>query len=99
MKWLFAKVLYGLAAVLGIGVFVIGFFAYFVRSYDPSTAQLYRDGLGRALELTPWFVRFIFGSDSLWAGWGWFAADFVWFWGGILIAFGLFSLGSELEGK
>ena len=83
-----------LAGLVAIGVFVVGFLAYFVFSLDPSTHQQV-DGLGRALEPSPWFIRLIFGQERLWPGWGWWLTDFVWFWGGLGIAYGLFQLGER----
>jgi len=62
------------------GGLVLGFLAYFVRSFDKTTGT-WSDGLGRTLEAAPLVARFIFGTDSLWAGWGYFALEFLAFWG------------------
>lgn len=81
---------------LGVGiiisVFVVGFIAYFVFKFDPGTGTTY-DGFGRHLTESPWFVRLLFSEDRLWAGWGWFLADMVIFWGGIGIGSWLATFG------
>lgn len=75
-----------LVAWLGVtligAVFVGGFLAYFVSSFDPQTKTMF-DGVGRPLSESPVLMRFIFGQERLWAGWFWFLADMVIFWGGI----------------
>jgi hypothetical protein len=73
-------------------VFVAGFFAYFVRSFDAANRVWY-DGLGRALSDTPAIVRFFFGKEREWTGWLWLLTDFVVFWGGIGIAYLLIQFG------
>lgn len=73
-------------------VFVAGFVAYFVTSVDPATHFMY-DGFGRPLFESPLLVRFIFGQERLWAGWGWFIGDMAIFWGGIGIGFSLVNYG------
>lgn len=98
MKDLLAKLLYGIVvieAVVGLG---LGFMAYFVRSFDRATGIVF-DGLGRQLELSPFLARFIFGAESLWPGWGYFALDFVVFWGGIAVGAALVNLASKLQTK
>ena len=77
------------AAGIALGVFAAAFLGYFVFSFDPQTG-LVSDGLGRSLEPTPLLAGFIFDADRQWAGWGWFAADFVWFWGGLAVAWKLY---------
>jgi hypothetical protein len=48
---------------------------------------------------TPFIARFVFGADSQWAGWGYFALDAVVFWGGVVIAIGLLTAASKLSKK
>lgn len=83
-----------LALIFGIGIivvtFVCGFLAYFVTHTDPGTRIIY-DGFGRQLTESPWLLRVILTQDRLWAGWAWFAGDFVVFWLGIGLGFGLCS--------
>jgi hypothetical protein len=94
----FAKLLYGLVIAEVVVGLVLGFLAYFVRSFDRATG-VYFDGLGRQLELTPFIVRFVFGTDSLWPGWGYFALDMVVFWGAVGVGYALVGLASKLEAK
>ncbi len=97
MSKLISKLLYGVVIVEVIVGLVLGFLAYFVRSFDRA-AGVYFDGLGRQLELAPSIVRFVFRADTLWPGWGYFALDFVVFWGGVGIGYALVGLASKLEG-
>jgi hypothetical protein len=85
------------SALIGIAVFVAAFMAYFVTSGDRSTRQIL-DGLGRPLAPTPLFFRFFFGAERMWAGMSWFLLDFIWFFGGIYLAFTLFSVANKLGG-
>ena len=62
------RILGFLGVALLLGVFAVGFFAYFVFSFDPQSG-IPRDGLGRQLTDSPWFVRLIFGKEKQWAGW------------------------------
>lgn len=96
MRALGVKLLYAIAIANAVAVFGLGVFAYFVRSYREG---VWFDGLGRRLEDTPFIARFIFGTESQWAGWGFFALDFVVFWGGLAIAYGLATLAGKLERK
>jgi len=93
-----SKLLYGVVIAEAIVGLVLGFMAYFVRSFDRVTG-VYFDGIGRQLELTPLIARFVFGADSLWAGWGYFALDMVVFWSAIGVGAGLVTLASKLEEK
>lgn len=81
---------------IGVGIilalFVAGFIAYFITSVDPNSHSLY-DGFGRPLSESPWLAKFIFGQERLWAGWTWFIADMVIFWGGIGFGFSLTNYG------
>jgi hypothetical protein len=36
-------------------------------------------------------MRLFFGQERAWAGWFWFVADIVWFWGGLGLGFVLLS--------
>ncbi len=98
MRVLAAKLIYGVVIAEVLAGLVIGFLAYFVRSFNQPT-RLWFDGLGRKLENTPFIARFIFGADSQWAGWGYFVLDFVVFWGGVAIAYGLVTLATKLDKK
>jgi hypothetical protein len=91
-----AKLLYGVVLLEVLGGLVLGFLAYFVRSFDKTTGT-WSDGLGRKLEAAPLVARFIFGTDGLWAGWGYFALEFIAFWGGIGVAIALAKLAAKLE--
>ena len=82
------KVLAIIGGAILFAVFFAAFIAYFITSNPPGT-YIWVDGFGRVLSESPWFMRFIFGQDRLWAGWGWFAADMVIFWGGIAAGFSL----------
>lgn len=79
-KKILKKACIGLGLILIISSFIGGFIAYFVSSYNPSTGVFY-DGFGRVQYSTPWFVRFIFGQERMWAGWLWFFGDMVIFLG------------------
>ena len=72
-----------IACVLGVGIIiadlVLAFLAYFVLQSGELGVF---DGLGRELTESPWLVRFVFGTDRMWAGWLWFLADMVIFFGG-----------------
>lgn len=81
---------------LFISIFVAGFFAYFVRSFDPA-ARIWYDGLGRSLQETPWIIRFVFRADHDWPGWQWFFADFAVFWIGVFIAYKLVDFGFQFS--
>jgi len=79
----------GWLGVVIIGcVFIAGFIAYFIFSFDPQN-KIPFDGFGRQLYESPWFMRLIFGQDRLWPGWGWFIGDMIIFWGGIGLGFSL----------
>ena len=86
------KLLGYLGLVLILAVFVVGFVAYFIFSFEPQTRVTY-DGLGRQLTDSPWLVRLILGEDKQWAGWRWFLVDMVVFWGTIGVGFSLVSWG------
>ena len=98
MKKILSKVLYGLAGASIIAILVAVVLGYFVVSFDPATQQ-YTDGLGRQLGPSPFFMRFVFGQDRLWSGWGWWVMDMLWFWGGGAAAFGFVNLGQKLSKK
>jgi len=93
-----AKLLYGIAmAQCGVGL-ILGFGAYFVRSFDRETGS-YFDGLGRRLYLAPFIARFVLGTDSLWPGWSFFLLDLVVAWSAIGIGVLLVRLAMKLEAK
>tara|TARA_X000000368_G_scaffold409883_1_gene392538 strand:+ start:1143 stop:1412 length:270 start_codon:yes stop_codon:yes gene_type:complete len=70
------------SGLIFVSVFVLGFYAYFIRSTD---GGIIYDGLGRQLHIVPLFAR-LFVPDSLWAGFYWYVIDFVVFFGGIAFA-------------
>jgi len=78
----FAKIL---GFILGASVFLATCNAYFVTKFDPVNKMSY-DGFGRLLTESPFFVRIIFGQERFWAGWSWFIADLIIFWGGVGVA-------------
>jgi hypothetical protein len=96
MRKVISKILFGVVFAEVVGGLVLGFLVYFVRSFDKATGA-YFDGLGRKLELSPFFARFIFGADSLWPGWGYFALDFVVFWGAVGLGYALVNLAAKIE--
>jgi len=63
--------------IYALSIFVGVFLGYFVRSSDGT------DGLGRQLYDSPGLMKFFWGEED-WAGFGWFAFDMIYFWGGIL---------------
>ena len=63
--------------VYAISIFIGVFLGYFVRSSDGT------DGLGRQLYDSPGLMKAVWGEEY-WAGFGWFAFDMIYFWGGIL---------------
>lgn len=93
-----AKLLYGVIIAGAVVGLVLGFLAYYVRSFNQATGT-YFDGLGRQLDLAPFFIRFVFWNDSLWAGWGYFTIDMVVFWGGIGVGSAIAGLASKFETK
>ena len=96
MKSIFGKALITIAVVLAIGILLCGVLAYFVTNAENG---IIIDGLGRKLSLSPFFVRFFLGQERLWAGWFWFIADIIWFFGGLSCASLLGSLGAALSEK
>jgi hypothetical protein len=89
-------VIYAVVIAEVIAGLIAGVLAYFVRSFHQPTGVWF-DGLGRRLEEAPFIARFVFGAESQWAGWGYFALDFVVFWGGVALAYGLLTLAGKLE--
>jgi hypothetical protein len=86
------RVLIPIAAGVALGVIVTGVLAFFMISKE---SMGWVDGLGRPLVPAPWLARLVFGASREWAGWFWFLADLVWFWGGLGIAFFLGSRAGE----
>ena len=96
IRSLAAKAIYAVVIAEVIAGLIAGVLAYFVRSFHQPT-RVWFDGLGRRLEDAPFIARFVFGAESQWAGWGYFAFDFVVFWGGVALAYGLLTLAGKLE--
>lgn len=69
MKGIIQKVIYGIAEIIGLSLFGLGFVAYFVSSFDKTTGIWY-DGLGRQLYEGPFIARFVFGQERQWPGLG-----------------------------
>ena len=98
MKQMLSKTCYVLGVGAIIAALIAGFLAYMIVSFDPAT-QEYTDGLGRPLGPSPFFMRFVFDEDKLWAGWGWWAIDMLVFLGVISVAMKFFGLGKKVKGK
>jgi len=96
IRSLAAKAIYAVVIAEVIAGLIAGVLAYFVRSFHQPTGAWF-DGLGRRLEEAPFIARFVFGAESQWAGWGYFALDFVVFGGGVALAYGLLTLAGKLE--
>ncbi len=86
------KVALGLGATLMLAALGLAFVEYFVTSVSGSVV---RDGLGRVLSTSPWFMRLIFGQERLWAGWGWFIGDLAIFWGAMGLGIMLITFGTS----
>lgn len=82
------------AGIIAIGVLITAFFAYAMRTADIEKGMLY-DGLGRLLEVPPWWARFFLTSEPVWAGTLWHLFDIVWFFGGMALAFNIYFWGDE----
>ena len=80
-----------LGVMLIIATMVAAFLITYVRIYSTSPL-VWRDGLGRELFESPWFIRSV---DNLWAGWIWFFADTFIFYGGIFVGFLLIVYGTR----
>lgn len=86
-----------LAALVALVVFFAGVLAYFVRRVDVEQQIIY-DGFGRALSSPPAWAR-LFTEQPAWAGLGWFAIDFVVFFGGLCVAFWFYGRGQKLPSR
>ena len=85
MKSMILKVLGGLTAR---GVLAGSVLAWFIQLEDRERGLFY-DGFNRQLTAVPEWAFFI--RDDVWAGFGWRLFDLVWFWGGLILVFKLFS--------
>lgn len=83
MKATLRKVLAPIAVMWFVALLIAGFLAYFVTSPGPHGLV---DGLGRPLMEAPFLMRFLFGQERLWTGFGWFFGDMLIFWGSIAVA-------------
>jgi hypothetical protein len=82
MKATLSKIFGPVAVCWFVFLLICGFLAYFVsRAGSPPT-----DGLGRPITAAPFLMRIVFGQEHMWAGWGWFAAEMIIFWGSIAVA-------------
>lgn len=86
-----------MAAGVALMIFGAGVLAYFVRSFNVEQQVVY-DGLGRALSAPPDWAR-LFTEQLAWAGPGWFAIDFVVFFGGMFLAYRLYELGQNAPSR
>lgn len=86
MKSNLQKIFVPISIIWFISLFVTGIFAYFITKTGP---QGMVDGLGRPLIEAPFLMRFFFGQERLWAGFAWFFAEMVVFWGSIAAASGI----------
>ena len=77
------KVVRTVGVILIIVVCICFYIAYFSFWTDTSTRNTY-DGFGRMVEISPFFIRFVLGEESYWAGLAWFIFDVVIFLGGII---------------
>lgn len=85
-----------LSATVALSVLIAAFMAYFMRSV--SEGQVF-DGLGRPLSEPPLWAKFFLTGESSWAGFGWHVIDIIWFFGGIAIAYWLYSLSEYPNNK
>ena len=83
MKAALKKILVPIGIIWFIALLIAGFLAYFVTSSGPNGMM---DGLGRPLKEAPSLMRFFFGQERLWAGFGWFFGEMLIFWGSIAAA-------------
>lgn len=83
-----------LAGVVAIAVVVAAFKAYFLRIADLKNQIVY-DGLGRVLSEPPLWAKFLITDEKVWAGLGWHLIDIIWFFGGLYIAFWIYSLAHD----
>lgn len=83
------KLLIAIGVTWWIALFGLAFAAYFVTR---SCGNGLCDGLGRALTLTPSFVRLLLHTDRLWAGWRWTAIDTVVVWLSAIVVYMLMEL-------
>ena len=83
-----------LAGVITIAVLVTAFKAYFLRSVDLKNQIVY-DGLNRVLSEPPMLAQIFITEENVWAGIGWHLIDIVWFFGGLFLAFSLYSKSEE----
>src|SRR5207248_1506136 len=81
MSRLLAKIALFFVGAIVVAELIYGFFAYFVTSQLPDGTVV--DGFGRRLVPTPSLIQFFLGHDRMWAGWQWFVAEMVVFWGAI----------------
>jgi len=89
------KTIYKLfSGVVAIAVVVAAFKAYFLRSVDLKNQIVY-DGLGRVLSEPPLWAKFLITDEKAWAGLGWHLIDIIWFFGGLYLAFWIYSLADD----
>ena len=86
MKAILRKLIVPIAVIWCIALLIAGFLAYFVTIPGPHGMV---DGLGRPLSVSPFLMRFFFGQERLWAGFGWFFGEMVIFWVSLATASGI----------
>lgn len=92
MKVFLRRVASGLGILIGAIDLGLSVLAYFVTR---DCSDKLCDGFGRVLEAAPFVARFFLGQERLWAGFGWFALDFVVFFSGLFIASALLKFGMD----
>jgi hypothetical protein len=83
MKSKIRKILKAIGIIWFAALVMALLLAYSITSSGPSGMV---DGLGRPLTEAPFLMRFFFGQEWLWAGYGWFFGEMVIFWGSIMLA-------------
>ena len=75
-----------LAAASGIAALVHGFHAYFMRSFNPATRQIF-DGYDREIGPAPFPFSVLYSvGDGAWPGFGWMVTDYIAFFGLMFLA-------------
>jgi hypothetical protein len=83
------------AAAFGLAAIVHAFYAYFMRSFDPATRQMF-DGYGRDISPAPFPFSLVYSSaDGAWPGFGWMAVDWIAFFCLIFLAIRFFRMSTS----
>lgn len=95
MRRFASKILWVILTSWILGLFITGIGAYMVKSVNIGDGIVH-DGLGRELRPAPFFLKFFFGAEPMYAGPVWFVVDFITFWGSIAVLFMLGKLAARL---